>query len=109
MEAMMNISFSAPISGMKASSIRHDITDHDVANVNTPGFEEQQAHQTDVRPTGTCISHVSRTPNPDPALSNTDLAEEAKEQIVNKNAFTANAKVIRVQDEMLGTLLDILS
>lgn len=39
--------------------------------------------------------------------SNVDIAAEAVDQILSKNAFTANANVIRVADEMTGTLLDI--
>lgn len=39
--------------------------------------------------------------------SNVDLAEETVDAIRNLGAFKINAKVIRVRDEMLGTLLDI--
>ena len=39
--------------------------------------------------------------------SNVDLAEETVASIRDLRAFQVNAKMIRVQDEMLGTLLDI--
>ncbi len=39
--------------------------------------------------------------------SNVDIAEEAVSQILATNAFKANANVIRVADEMTGTVLDI--
>lgn len=39
--------------------------------------------------------------------SNVDLAQEAVDQILAKNAFRANANVIRTADEMTGALLDI--
>ncbi|KMP10777.1 hypothetical protein UZ36_06630 [Candidatus Nitromaritima sp. SCGC AAA799-C22] len=42
-------------------------------------------------------------------LSNVDIAEEMVNQITAKAAFTANARVIRAADEMLGTILDIKS
>jgi len=103
----MEINFSAPLSGVKAAQIRHDVTSHDVANVNTKGFEERKAHQTDVQPTGTRVSHLSKTPNPVPSRSNTDLAEEAKEQIQNEKTHAANLKVIKIQDQMIGEVLDL--
>ncbi|HJO57230.1 MAG TPA: flagellar basal body rod C-terminal domain-containing protein [Nitrospinaceae bacterium] len=42
-------------------------------------------------------------------MSNVDIAEEMVSQITAKAAFTANARVIRAADEMIGTLLDIKS
>lgn len=104
----MAISFSSAISGMKAALRRHDITAHDVANVNTPGYEERVPHQVETQPAGTEISHISRTPNPRTEVSNTDLAEETKEQIQNRRALQANARTIKKQDQMLGELIDLV-
>jgi len=42
-------------------------------------------------------------------VSNVGIAEEMVSQITAKAAFTANARVIRAADEMIGTLLDIKS
>jgi flagellar hook protein FlgE len=104
----MDVSFSASLSGMQASSTRHDITANDVANINTPGYEEYRPIQTDVNPAGTRIAAVIRTPNPDKTTSGTDLATESVEQIENKTTFSANAQMIKAKDKMLGTLLDII-
>ncbi len=41
--------------------------------------------------------------------SNVDIAEELVGQLVSKQAFSANINVIRVVDEMTGSLLDITS
>lgn len=49
---------------------------------------------------GTIISGAVETSNVDPA-------REIVDQIVIKNAFKANAKVIKAADEMIGTILDI--
>lgn len=104
----MDISFSSSLSGMKAAIKRHDISAHDVANINTGGFEEQAPHQVEKKPEGTEISHVSRTPNSDKKTSNTSLATEATEQIQNKKTLSANTKVIKAKDEMLGEVIDLL-
>lgn len=103
----MAISFSSFISGIKAAITRHDITAHDVANINTPGYEERVPHQAETKPEGTEITHISRTPNPNKETSNTDLAEETKEQIQNKHTLAANTKVIKAKDQMLGEVIDL--
>ncbi len=95
--------------GMQAAVTRHDITAHDVANVNTRGFEQGRPHQTDVVPGGVRISSVSRTPNKPLALSNSDLVDETKEQIQNEHTLKANAQVIRAKDRMMGEVIDLLA
>ncbi len=41
-------------------------------------------------------------------LSNTDMAREMVQQISAQYGFDANAKAIQVQDEVLGTVIDII-
>lgn len=105
----MDISFSAPISGIKTSITRHDVTAHDVANINTEGYSESTVHQAEVKPQGVRISSISKTPNSPHNYSNTDLAEETKEQVQNKNTLTANVKVLKAKDDMLGEVIDLIS
>jgi flagellar hook protein FlgE len=103
------VSFTAPISGAQAAITRHDITAQNVANINTPGFEAYVPHQTDMMPEGTRIASVTRTPNYTPQTSNTDLVEETKEQIVNKGSLSANLKVLKTKDQMLGEVIDLIA
>lgn len=102
----MNI--SAPTSGIQTSITRHDITAHDIANINTPGFEERTPHQVELNPQGVRIGSVTRTPNRSSDTSNTDLVEESKEQIQNKHTLTANTKVLKAKDQMLGEVIDLV-
>ncbi len=104
----MDSSFSSSVSGIKAAITRQDITAHDVANIDTPGFKEQIPHQVETKPDGTKISHISRRPNTQKDLSNTSLTEETKEQIQNKRALGANAKVLKVKNDMLGEVIDLV-
>lgn len=105
----MSISFLSPLSGIKASITRHDVSAHDIANTNTQGFEEGTPHQIEKAPRGVEISHIKKTKSPISEISNTDIAEETKEQILNKNTFGANAKVLKAKDQMLGDLIDIFA
>jgi flagellar hook protein FlgE len=104
----MDVSFAAPVSGMQVSSFRLDVTAHNVANVDTPGFSEYRPVQTDVAPEGVRIASLTRVPNQDRVTSNTDLAEQMVALKTDKDTFTANAKVVKVKDQMLGTLLDMV-
>ena len=104
----MDVSFAAPLSGMQASSFRLDVTANNVANVNTPGFSESRVVQTDIAPQGVRIAALSSVPNADRTTSNTDLAEQMVALKTDSDSFTANAKVFKVKDRMLGTLLDMM-
>ncbi len=95
--------------GTQTAMTRHNITAHDVANVNTRGYREQSPGQSDVLPRGVRISSVSSRPNDSAALSNTDLAFEAGEQIQNKTVVSANVSVARVQNRMVGEVIDLIA
>lgn len=105
----MAISFDASVSGLQAAMLRQDVTANNVANINTRGFEQASAYQTDMLSQGTGISHIIKTPNNPSADSNTDLVKEVKEQKINKAAFQADLNVIKVKDRMMGTLLDMFA
>ena len=107
----MDISTMAPlqaaISGLKASQTRVDVAAHDVANINTPDFRDYQPVQTETLPSGTQISALTRGPQPPPGESGTDFAVEASQLMIGRSSYKADASVIKVQDQMLGELLDM--
>ena len=88
---------------------------YNLANVNTAGFNPVAVHYTSgpvsasgmemgvrpvvSRPTSS-IKETEHVFQP----SRTDVARE----MVNQDAFAANAQVIRTSDEMLGTLVDMI-
>jgi flagellar hook protein FlgE len=108
-ETTMNISSAASVSGMQAAIIRQSVSAHDIANINTEGFGQYTAHQTDIKPSGTRVSNISREPNSPGNPSNTELTTEAVEQKESLNNLKANSAVIKVQDKMMGALLDIFA
>lgn len=62
---------------------------------------------------GFSLSYAPDAPGADAqgyvAVPNVDLAQEAVNLIETKALFKANVAVIRTQDEMLGSLMDIIS
>jgi len=99
---------NSSLSGMQSAQISQDITAHDMANVNTGGYSQRDAVLSSVNTGGTRVAQISKTPNQPNQPSNTDLASESAGMMNNKTMFTANAKAIRVQDQMVGTLLDMV-
>jgi len=95
------------VSGMQASALRIDISAHDVANINTPGFSQSRPVQSSLK-SGTEISAIQKIPPPSPELSATELAEESAEQIISEKSFAANAAVIKTQDKMLGEVVNLV-
>jgi len=98
---------TAAISGMQLGALRMSVSANDVANVNTAGYEQSDLIQVESKP-GTAVGTIRRTPNSNPEESGTDLAKEfGEEMTVAKTSYSANLQVIKTQDEMLGSLLDI--
>ena len=88
-------------SGMQAAQLRMSSSAHNVANVQTPGFNRQQVVQQAQPPQAGVQARVQSQPE------GTELNTEAVEQIAASYAFKANALVLRTGDEMLGSLLDV--
>ena len=72
---------STAIQGMWAHQQMFAAAAHNIANVNTPPAEGQQP---------------------------VELAQEIPAMIVAQHGYTANARVLSVQDEMSGSLIDVL-
>lgn len=97
----MNISTNAAINGLKSVSLLQDIAAHNVANINTSSFSAREGIQTEAASsTGPQITAIRDT------AEQTDLAQSMVELDKNKNMYSADLKIIKVQDRMLGELID---
>jgi len=105
----MSISMNAAISGIRVSLARQDSTAHNIANMSTPGFEQMNTQQAEMSTGGVRVTGTTRTPNPDPTTSGTDLAQQMVNMDINKTELTANIKVIKTQDKMIGDLIDLIA
>ena len=98
----MNSSSAIALSGLCAARLGLQVSAHNIANLNTPGFGRQQAlHSADAA--GGVSSLLRQAVQPGPALE-----ADVVGQLEAKNAFLANLAVFRAQDRMAGTLLDAL-
>jgi len=104
---------AARISGMKLQASAHNL-----ANLNTEGFEGQQVSQS-AGPGGEGLkAQVSPTHAPAPVIlrdgqlrtqSNTDVIKETVNQVEAAAAFRSNMGVMQVQDKLTEAVLDIVA
>jgi flagellar hook protein FlgE len=96
-----------------------EVTANNVANVDTEGFKKSRVIFQESSPSGVMVS-INRVDSPGSPLpteegknekresSNVDVGEEIVNLITTKHAYTANLKTIKAEEEILGTLLDVL-
>jgi flagellar hook-associated protein FlgK len=97
----MNAVSSIAMSGMQAAQTRMASSAHNIANAVTPDFHRQVVAQQAV-PHGGVAATIERAP-----VAGDALAEDLVALKLAQHLFTANLKVLRTQDRMLGTLLDV--
>jgi flagellar basal body rod protein FlgG len=107
------------LSALRAFGEKLGVTANNIANISTNGFKKSRALLEEAPSSGVTVS-ISRVETPGAPLlpdrdtgepqesSNVAVEEEMVNLITTKQAYTANLKMIKAQDEILGTLLDIL-
>ncbi len=111
---------SSALSAISAFGVNMRVTANNIANVNTDGFKQSRTTFSEGDPGGV-VAHVDQDDSPggtrqsfvdgqvvDVETSNVDLSAALTETIPTKIGYRANLKTIRTQDEMLGSLLDII-
>lgn len=112
------MNFDIPLSGLQNAALRQNVAANNIANLNTPGYRARSVINAETEGGGVRAAemHPDDAPGrPDVlslseealASSNVDLATEAVATIVNGASYQANAAVVRVEDDLLGSLLDI--
>ncbi len=98
---MMDI-FSIANSGLRAAQGMLAVSANNIANLNTPGYLTQRAKLSELPEGGVQISGIMSTGK------GVDLATEEVNTIQAKTMYRANATVVKVADQMYGSLLDIM-
>lgn len=115
----MTQAIQAAYSALTAFGQKLNVTAHNIANINTPGFKRSEAVLESTNPIGVKLT-VNQEESPgiskssgeatDPGaeLSNVSLDEEIVNLITTESAFRANLKTIQAESETLGNFLDRL-
>lgn len=88
-------------SGLRAAQLRMDTSAHNVANMNTPGFQRQTVNSEAVAGQGGVAASDGRA-----AQAGVAVESEAVEQIAATYAFKASLQLLGTDDRMRGALLD---
>lgn len=97
------------LSGMRAAQQRLDSSAHNIANLQTRGFQRQTVEQTAQPDLGGVNTRQRAAPtgNGEGAGDGfAHLADDMVEQRMSLYSFAANLKTVEAKDRMLGTLLD---
>ncbi|MBA3056325.1 MAG: flagellar basal body protein [Gammaproteobacteria bacterium] len=92
---------SIALSGMNAARSSLNASAHNVANLNTSGFQRQESVQT--AQSGAGVSTALTTASSEGSSLETDMVS----QLQAKNSFLANLSVFKTSDKMAGALLDL--
>jgi len=110
----------AALSALDGFSKKLAVVSNNVANSNTDGFKKSRAileegHNGGVEVSiqkvdtpGSPIPHEEGSRVQTEESSNVDLPEEMAQMIVAQQGHEANQKSLKAQDELLGTILDIV-
>lgn len=101
------VNFSTSVSSLIAHQNFSNANANNVANVNTEGFVPTRTTLSDT--IGGVYSNFQKADNNGSTISQTDLSRELTDQVIVQNGHEVQGTVIRTQDKMLGSLLDILS
>jgi flagellar hook protein FlgE len=99
---------SVSLAGMNAAGLGVAVVANNVANANSKGYKAKRVDFEDVReggvrPTGLQASETLVIPEG----SNVDFATEFTNLLAYADAYKINAKVLEVQQELLGTVMDL--
>lgn len=108
------------ISALQAFSKQMAVSANNVANALSDDFKKSRAINTEGE-NGQVKTTITKMDAPGPLvadplsetgklkeLSDTDIAEELTNQMIIKQEFAANTKVIKTNEETVGTLLDLI-
>lgn len=119
----MTLSMNTNVSAMQAFSRQMSVSANNLANALSDEFKASRAYnvegKTPESPTVDTVIVRSEKAGPlveDPLsadgslkeLSNTDIAQELVQQIATQHGFDANAKSVKIHDETVGSILDIV-
>ena len=104
------ISFGSSISALRTLEAHQAVASTSLANNNINDLGESSVRQNEApRSQGSRTSRIEKMPNSSPQFSETKLEIEIPEQMIIQNFYKANASVIKTQDEMIGSIMDVVS
>ena len=118
---MISSGINSTLSALQGFQKKQESIANNVANVNTDGFKKTRVTFYEGS-NGTINPHTEKIENPGSLVyeqttegstlvekSNVELAEEIPQAMINKRNFQANIKMLQLEDEMTGYLIDMIT
>jgi flagellar hook protein FlgE len=104
--------FGIALSGLQAASAGLQVGSNNIANALSDGFKAKRVERSELvsngQGAGVQIGQLTEDPSPTvPGGSNVDLATEFVNSSVDSLLYTANLKVIKSQDQLFQSTLDL--
>jgi flagellar hook protein FlgE len=96
---------SVSLAGMNAAALGVSVVANNVANANSKDFKAKRLDFEDVREGGVRPSGLRD--NGETAGFNVDFATEFTNLLAYADTYKINSKVLEVQNELLGTVMDM--
>jgi flagellar hook-associated protein FlgK len=109
----INSLFSTALSGLNAAGAMLNTGASNIANLESNGYKAARVNLAEARGGGVDVVSITRDPSPGvidengEEGSNVDLATEMVNLKRGATLYKANAAVVKVADEVTGTLLDM--
>lgn len=94
--------FTSSISAVNTASLQVSAAAGNIANATTPGYQSLRVDQATTADGGVSVAGVTSTGEPDLVGDYVTLIEASA-------SFKANLRVLKAQNETLGTVLDLLA
>ena len=116
----MITSLGANLSALDAFGKRMQVTSNNIANADSLGFKKSRAlikeglnnnvevEVTRIESPGHILTETVEGKPSEKESSNVDLTEEIPQTISTQRGYEANIKFIETQEEVLGSILDII-
>ncbi len=101
----MNINTS--LSGIRNAFVRQDVAANNIANINTKNYKQINVVNEEQKNGGVKATFNKSKAAPTHNKNNVNLAQQMVSQMNNVNQEKANVKVVRAQNEMIGSLIDL--
>lgn len=92
---------STLLAGMRTQGARLATIAENIANFNTPGYRS--------KPVSSSPDTTSSSSSENPEISNVDLAEQFVHLKETEVAYKADAAMVKVEDDLSKSILDILA
>ena len=96
-------------SGMLAASTQFAVAADNIANADTPSYQARAATLAAQASGGVAVTGVgvpSGAPAAPPGTSNVDLGEQMVNMMIASGMYTANARALSDESQMIGSLFD---